>query len=102
MKLKNRVIVWTVYLDSRRSRKLGRRIPRHLSVDNPKLEELVEAARILSLNPEPRPDKAYSRSWWDGSGYIVVDKKWPKQELIRKLAEEILKARRSSARTVTR
>ncbi|MCS7112738.1 MAG: signal recognition particle protein Srp19 [Nitrososphaerota archaeon] len=102
MKLKNRVIIWPVYLDSRYSRKLGRRIPKHLAVDNPKLEELLEAAKNLGLNPESRLGKAYPRSWWDRSGYLVVDKKFSKQELLKKLAEEVLKARGVIARRASR
>jgi len=93
MKIKDRVIIWPIYLDSRCSRKLGRRVPRYLAVDNPKLEELIEAARNLGLNPEFLSDKAYPRSWWNKSGYLIVDKKLPKQALLRKFAEEVLKIR---------
>ncbi|MBS7641914.1 MAG: signal recognition particle subunit SRP19/SEC65 family protein [Candidatus Bathyarchaeia archaeon] len=102
MKLKNRVIVWLVYLDSKRSRRSGRRLPRDIAVDNPKLEELIEAAKKLNLNPEAYPNKAYPRSWWDETGYIIVDKKWPKQELLKKLAEEIAKIRIDKSKMISR
>lgn len=102
MKLKNRVIVWLVYLDSKRSRRSGRRLPKDIAIDSPRLEELIEAANKLGLNPEAYPNKAYPRSWWGETGYIIVDKKWPKQELLRKLAEEIAKIRIGKSRMISR
>ncbi len=43
-------VVWTVNLDSKKSRAEGRRIPRRFAVPNVRLQELVEACKELGLN----------------------------------------------------
>lgn len=102
MKLSGRIVVWPVYFDSRFPRSRGRRLPRRLTVDNPRLEEVFEAARRLSLNPEASPGKAYPRCWWVKSGYLTVDKRGSKQKVLRMIAEEIVKSRRSRVKSSSR
>mgnify|MGYP000501118985 CR=1 FL=1 len=93
--LEGRAIIWPAYLDSTKPRSKGRRVPRNLAVPSPKLRELVDAANRLGLNPEPVEAARYPKEWWGEPGYVIVDKRGSKAEVLRALAEEVLRARGS-------
>ncbi|RLI34706.1 signal recognition particle protein Srp19 [Candidatus Bathyarchaeota archaeon] len=88
-KLSGKVIVWPAYFDSSRTQREGRRLPLKLCVSTPTLKEIVEAAKLLGLNPQPNFSARYPRSWWTESGYVIVEKLGSKQETLRKLAEKL-------------
>ena len=67
-------IVWPVYIDSKRTRKEGRKINKKNAVSNPKLTEISRAARKLGLNPKTEDDKSYPRFWWEYSGRIIIER----------------------------
>jgi signal recognition particle subunit SRP19 len=84
-----RIIIWPVYIDSQKSKKEGRRIPKKDAVSSPKLREISNAAKKLQLNPEVENNKSYSRSWWESSGRVSVDKKMTKRETLIKISNMI-------------
>lgn len=84
-----KTIIWPVYIDSEKTKKEGRRISRKDAVPSPKLREISNAAKKLQLNPEVENDKYYSRSWWENSGRVSVDKNIPKRELLIKISNMI-------------
>lgn len=84
-----KTIIWPVYIDSEKSKKEGRRISKKDAVSAPKLREISNAAKKLNLNPEVENNKSYSRSWWESSGRVSVDKNIPKRELLLKLSNMI-------------
>lgn len=84
-----KTIIWPVYIDSDKSKKEGRRISKKDAVSAPKLREISNAAKKLNLNPEVENNKSYSRSWWESSGRVSVDKNIPKRELLLKLSNMI-------------
>ena len=92
-KLSGKVIVWPAYFDSSRTQREGRRLPLKLCVSTPTLKEIVEAAKLLGLNPQFKPEARYPRSWWVESGYVVVDKLKSKQETLRRIAEKLAELR---------
>jgi len=75
----------------------GRKLPKRLSVDTPRLEELIKVAESLGLNPQPNPEARYPRFWWQKSGYIIVDKRGTKGETLKALATSLLELRRLQA-----
>lgn len=83
-----RVVVWPVYLDSNASRGMGRKIPKSRAVPNPKIREIVEAARSLGLNPVVE-EKAYPRGWWTYTERVVVDKIGSKRRTLLAIADRI-------------
>lgn len=89
-----RTIIWPIYIDSQKSKKEGRRISKEDSVSSPKLREISNAAKKLQLNPEVENNKSYSRSWWESSGRVSVDKNMPKREILIKISN-IIKGMRS-------
>lgn len=91
-----KTFIWPVYIDSERTKKEGRRISRKNSVQSPKLREISNAAKKLKLNPEVETVKSYSRSWWENSGRVSVDKNMPKREILIKISN-MIKGIRSKA-----
>ena len=67
-------IIWPTYIDSKRTRKEGRKINKKDAVSEPKLTEISRAARKLSLNPKTEDDKFYPRFWWENSGRIIIER----------------------------
>jgi len=95
LKLDGKILVWPANIDSSKSRLEGRKIPKGQSVQAPRIDELAEAARRLSIEAEVTPQKSRPRNWWEKSGYITIPKKSPKTELLRSLSSEIRKIRAS-------
>ena len=94
-KLQNKVIVWTAYFDASKTQREGRRLPKRLCVASPRIEEVVKAAEVLGLNPQPNFEARYPRVWWAEKGYVIVDKAESKGKTLQKMAEKILELRRS-------
>ena len=85
-------VIWTVNLDSKKSRSEGRRIPRRLAVPNVKLKELVEACKELGI-PFRVEEKKYPRCWWEEGGRVVVEKKNTKTRMMIEIASRIAEIR---------
>lgn len=84
-----KTIIWPAYIDSERTKKEGRRISKEDAIPSPKLREISKAAGKLQLNPEVENGRSYSRSWWESSGRVVVDKKMTKRETLIKISNMI-------------
>jgi signal recognition particle subunit SRP19 len=89
----NKIILWPVYFDSARSRKEGRRVHRNLAVLSPKISEVKDAADSLHLSCELVLDVAFPKMPWLKSGMILVEKKQPKEEVLKRVAAQLLKIR---------
>ena len=87
-----RVVVWPAYLDASLSRGEGRKLPRREAVRRPRIEEIVEAAERLGLNPVVE-EAEYPRRWWEQRRRVVVDKMGSKLETLRAIAAEIRRLR---------
>ena len=88
-----KAVIWPVYIDSKKSKHEGRKIPLDDAVDSPKLREISKAANKLGLNPEVEKNKSYPRSWWEIYGRVRVDKTIPKREILIKISKLINGAR---------
>jgi signal recognition particle subunit SRP19 len=89
-----KIIIWPVYIDSSKSISEGRKIPLKYAVKNPTLDEIVEAAKILNLNPIIER-KSYPRLWWSERVCVIVDKIKSKRTTLIEIAETIKKLRES-------
>ncbi len=87
-----RVVIWPSNIDASKSRGEGRKIPKRDAVPRPRVEEIVEAAQRLGLNPEVE-DARYPRAWWEDRQRVVVDKLGSKLETMRAIAREIRRIR---------
>lgn len=93
MKLDGKILVWPANLDSSKTRLQGRKIPKGQGVQAPRIDELAEAARRLTIEAEITPQKSRPRNWWEKTGYVTIPKKKSKTELLRALSAEIRRIR---------
>jgi signal recognition particle subunit SRP19 len=84
-----KAIIWPAYIDSKKTKLEGRKIPMDDAVSSPKIREISKAADKLGLNPGVEKTKSYSRSWWEISGRVTVDKTMPKREILIKISKMI-------------
>ncbi len=87
--MKKRIIIYPEYIDSKRSRSEGRKLRKDYCVENPKIEEIYEAAKILGLNPEIQREKKYPRNWFYSKGRVIVDKNKSKLEILKEISKII-------------
>jgi len=88
--------LWMHYFDCSLPRKLGRKLPKHVCIEKPKLDEILEACKELGISCEPLPSKKYPRIWYKLSGMILAHTSESKYQLIKKIATIVLERRRKS------
>ena len=64
-----------------------------MAVQHPKIVELQEAAQNAGLAFEVAADKGYSKTPWMKTGMLLVAKKGSKEQVISRIAKQLLKAR---------
>jgi signal recognition particle subunit SRP19 len=93
MRKQEKAIIWPAYFDLTKTRKKGRRVPRRLAVNSPKILEVQEAAQKLGLELEVLPNKSYPKTPWVKTDMLLVEKKGSKEQIINRIAKQLLKAR---------
>jgi len=93
MRKQDKIIIWPAYFDQTKTRKNGRRVQKILAVQHPKILEIQEAAQKLGLDFEVAVDKGYSKTPWVKAGMLLVEKKGSKEQVISRIAKQLLKAR---------
>ncbi len=93
------MIVWPANIDSTKTRKQGRKLAKGMAIQAPRLEEIRNAAKRLSIEAELVPVKSKPGAWWEKSGYAILPRKGTKAEALGSLAAEVKKVR--SLKTVT-
>jgi signal recognition particle subunit SRP19 len=89
----DKAIIWPAYFDSAKTRKEGRRVPKSLAVQSPKIQEIAEAVVKLGLKHEVAAEAGYPKTPWVKAGVIMVEKKGAKEQTIKKIAKQLLKIR---------
>jgi signal recognition particle subunit SRP19 len=93
MRKQDKIIIWPAYFDQDKTRKKGRRVPKSLAVQHPKIVEVKMAVERLGLKHEFAPEAGYPKTPWLKTGMIMVEKKGSKEQIIRKIAKQLLKIR---------
>lgn len=93
MRKQDQAIIWPAYFDQTKTRKEGRRVPKSSAVQSPKILEVQEAAQKLGLKFEVVADKGYPKTPWAKTGMLLVEKKGSKEQIINRIAKQLLKAR---------
>ena|SRR3989337_2703081 len=93
MRKQDKAIIWPAYFDLAKTRNRGRRVPKNMAVPNPKIEELQTAAGRLGLKNEVVAQVSYPKVPWQKTGSILVEKKTPKEQIIKNLAKQLVKIR---------
>ena len=91
MRKLDKAIIWPVYFDCNKTRKDGRRVPKTIAVQSPKILEIKEAADKLSLENEMNVEAHFPKAPWVKSGMLLVEKNEPKEKIIQKLAKQLMK-----------
>jgi signal recognition particle subunit SRP19 len=97
MRKQDKIIIWPAYFDSTKTRKDGRRVPKNLSVPSPKILEIKNAVEKLGLEHELVTDAGYPKTPWLKTGKLLVKKKEAKEQVIRKIAKQLLKIQSTAA-----
>jgi len=93
LKESGKYVIWPVYLDSTKTRKEGRKIPRRIAVSSPKLPEIEKATSSLGLEPIVNMEAIHPRA--RVRGYVLVKKGGTKLGLLRDIAKKISEFRES-------
>ena len=93
MRKQDKAIIWPTYFDQTKTRKNGRRVPKNMAVQSPKILEIQEAAQKLGLKLEVVADKGYPKTPWTKTGMLLVEKKGSKEQVITRIAKQLLKTR---------
>jgi len=92
-------VIYPQYLDSRRSRQEGRRVPRPVAVPAPKESEFKSAAEDLKFRFEIQPGKSYPKTGRAGSFRMLVFTAEAKSRVIGKLSRRIAANRSKTHKT---
>ncbi|MBC7130997.1 signal recognition particle protein Srp19 [Candidatus Bathyarchaeota archaeon] len=95
MRKQDKVVIWPAYFDSTLTRGKGRRVPKALSVPNPRISEVKEAVERLKLEYELVLDASYPKTPWLKTGKLLVIKKATKNDMIKRIADQLRKIRAS-------
>ena len=98
MKKLDKAIIWPIYFDASKSRKKGRRVPKNMSVQSPKILELKEAVDKLGLKNEVKLEAHFPKTPWAKTGMLLVEKKEAKEKIIQKIAKQLVKIKSASAK----
>ncbi len=97
MRKLDKAIMWPVYFDAEKTRKEGRRVPKAQAVQSPKIVEIQQAAERLGLENEINLEAHFPKMPWAKTGMLLVEKKEPKEAIIKKLAKQLVKIKNQQA-----
>lgn len=100
MRKQNKTLIWPAYFDKSRTRKMGRRVSKNLAIKSPKIKDLIDVVSKLGIECELNPEVKYPKKPWRTKGSLLIEKKYPKEELIRRIANELVKLRERSLKKI--
>ena len=89
MRSKGKYVVWPIYFDSSLTWREGRRMPRSLSVKQPRVEDLGKAASEAGFKPDLVKDASHPRFPWMKTGYLLVESEEKKQRVLTEIAKKL-------------
>jgi signal recognition particle subunit SRP19 len=91
MRKLDKAIIWPIYFDAARTRKEGRRVPKGLAVQSPRITEVKEAVDKLGLKNELKLEAHFPKTPWSKTGMLLVEKREAKEKIIQKIAKQLIK-----------
>ena len=98
MRKLDKAIIWPIYFDASKTRKKGRRVPKNMAVQSPKIDEVKQAVDKLGLKNEVRPETHFPKAPWAKTGMLLVEKKEPKEKIIQKIAKQLVRIKSEAAK----
>lgn len=87
------IVLYPAYFDSGRSRDEGRRVPRNLAIQGPKVEEVHQAAKALGLQAIIDPERSHPSTPFQKEGRVLIQGNFVKSSVVRKIAENLKSTR---------
>jgi signal recognition particle subunit SRP19 len=81
--------IWPAYFNINFSRSKGRRVSREIAIHNPSIGEIEKAAIKLGLEPILVPEAIYPKQPWIKTGMLMVNKNYPKEQILNKIAKKM-------------
>jgi len=97
LRKQDKIIMWPAYFDATRTRRDGRRVPKNVAVNIPRISEIKDATDKLRLKSELIADVAYPKIPGLKTGMLLVEKKQSKDRTIKEIAGQLQKIRGTSA-----
>ena len=94
MRKKDKVVLWSLYFDSTKSRVEGRKVVKGVAIPSPKLDEIRRAVEQLGFQCEIVSDASHPKLSWQRSGMLIVSKVGSKTQMIKKIAGQLLVVRK--------
>jgi len=96
LKQSGKMVIWPAELDLTKSRSQGRRVQKSQGIQAPRIDELEQAAKRLSFDPEISPNSALPSRWWEKTGYVLVKRgDRSRSKMLKDLAVEVSKIRQT-------
>ena len=89
-------VIWPSYLDKNLSKKDGRKLPKNLALDHPRFDEIKKALELIGINHQIEKNSKYPKEQGRDDrnlGRFLVEKKFSKNEILKKISKEIRKNR---------
>ncbi|MCW4052976.1 MAG: signal recognition particle [Candidatus Bathyarchaeota archaeon] len=93
MRKQKKTMIWPVYLDSSKTRRGGRKVPKHVGIPSPTAVEIQRAAENLGLEPEVESDRVHPKTPWKKSGRVWISRAGSKSRSFTDIAKEIVSMR---------
>lgn len=84
--------MWPQYFDVSLTWGEGRRVPKSLATRLPKAEDVGKAASDAGYNPELVKSAAFPKTPWIKTGYILVQSKDKKGNILKEIAKRLPRA----------
>jgi len=98
MRKLDKAIIWPIYFDASKTRKKGRRVPKNMAVQSPKIDEVKQAVDKLGLENEIKPEAHFPKTPWAKTGMLLVEKKEPKEKIIQKIAKQLVRIKSAATK----
>ena len=85
----DKYVIWPIYFDKSISRLKGRKISKKYAVEKFTIEDVVNAAKSLGLNPILEKSASHPSRPFKKEGRILVDKKDTKSKLLVQIANHL-------------
>jgi len=86
---RNEIVLWPAYFDLTKTRAEGRKIPKRMAKPSPTISMIEKALGNLRLSYTLVENAAYPYHPWKKTGFTLVKKAKPKNQLLKEVAAEL-------------
>jgi signal recognition particle subunit SRP19 len=88
---RDEIVLWPAYFDSTKTRAEGRKVPKRIAKPSPTISMIEKALGNLRLSCTIVDDVAHPHHPWKKTGFALVKKEKPKNQLLKEVATELLR-----------